>query len=104
MSTKQDHKRWRKQFNESCLIRDGHMCKFCNEIDVLNVHHITNRHDMLNGGYATTNGITVCLDHHKECEDYLNGFSFDQTYCPNNLYEMIGSNYDQAFYDCENLK
>lgn len=104
MSTKQDHKRWRKEFNEGCLERDGHKCRFCDETTDLDVHHITDRHDMPNGGYACSNGITVCGDHHIMCEEYHMTGSCDPKYHPDNLYLIIGSNYEQAFNDCLKLK
>ena len=70
MSTKQDHKRWRKQFNDDCLERDNHKCVFCDETENLDVHHITDRHEMPNGGYVKTNGITLCNIHHLMAEEY----------------------------------
>lgn len=104
MSTKQDHKRWRKQFNEDCLKRDGNKCVFCNETEDLDVHHITDRHDMPNGGYTITNGITVCQEHHLKCEKWDEWIVDLVLYKPDNLYMMIGSSYEQALIDCENLK
>lgn len=104
MSTKQDHKRWRKQFNENCLERDGHKCVFCNIKDDLDVHHITARAEMPNGGYSTTNGITVCKEHHFMCEKYHMGEEVPDGFHPDELYTMIGTYYEQAVIDCENLK
>jgi hypothetical protein len=104
MSTKQDHKRWRKEFNEDCLSRDGHKCVFCNEIENLDVHHITDRHDMPNGGYGCLNGITLCEDHHLLCEEYhISGFC-EEKYHPSSLYIKINTTFDDAFKQCENLK
>ena len=104
MSTKQDHKRWRKSFNESCLERDGHKCVFCGATENLDVHHITNRHEMPNGGYATSNGITVCNDDHLKCEGY-NGYDVtNDGFSPNDLYKKIGSSYSEAYLDSLSLK
>lgn len=104
MSNKQNHKRWRKEFNEKCRKRDGNKCVFCSETENLDVHHITDRHEMPNGGYAMSNGITVCETHHLLCEDFHQYGECEDGYWPDDLYEKIGSNYDQAVNDCEKLK
>lgn len=99
-STKHKHKRWRKQFNDDCLNRDGHKCVFCDETVHLDVHHITDRHEMPNGGYVMSNGITVCQGHHLACEreQLLNPYS--REIC----YERIGSSYEQAYEDSLKLE
>lgn len=106
MSTKQDHKRWRKQFNEDCLERDGHKCVFCDVTEDLDVHHITDRHEMPNGGYVISNGITLCPDHHMMAEEYhmTEGESCQPGMWPADLYKKIGSSYIQAVMDSEKLK
>ncbi len=98
MSTKQNHKRWRKEFNEGCLERDGHKCVFCDVKENLDVHHITNRHLMPNGGYAISNGITVCPGHHLKCENNEKKFQ------PSDLYSKINSTFAEAYNDSLNLK
>ena len=103
MSTKQDHKRWRKEFNEVCFERDNHKCVFCNETEDIDAHHITDRHEMPNGGYVISNGITVCTKHHLKCELYdINGD--EEIYTPNALYIKINSTFDTAYNDSLNLK
>lgn len=97
MSLKQLHKRLRQEFNEICLERDGHMCKFCHETKNLDVHHIIDRHDMPNGGYASANGITVCEYHHLLCEFRTEGYTEDI------LYRMINTTFDIAYEACEKL-
>jgi len=108
MSTKQDHKRWRKEFNEACLKRDKHKCVFCDKGDKpekLDVHHITNRHNMPNGGYAPSNGITLCSSHHLLAEEWLQNREWVlSVYSSKELYEKIGSSYEKALQDSENLK
>jgi len=99
MSKKQDHKRWRKQFNEDCRERDGNKCVFCDETENLDVHHITDRHDMPNGGYVAENGITVCDSHHLSCEKDM----FFK-YSPSELYKKINSSYELAYEKSLNLK
>jgi 5-methylcytosine-specific restriction endonuclease McrA len=105
MSNKQNHKRWRKQFNENCLNRDKHKCVFCNVTENLDVHHITDRHVMPNGGYAMSNGITVCEEHHLKCEEFhMNDGKCDPEYHPMLLYQKIGSSYEKAYHESEGLK
>jgi hypothetical protein len=104
MSQKQNHKRWRKDFNEICLKRDNNRCVFCTEDIDLDVHHITDRHDLPNGGYVLSNGITVCEHHHLMCEEHHATGHAVKGYHPDDLYKKIGSSYEQALKDSENLK
>ena len=104
MSTKQDHKRWRKQFNEDCLKRDNNKCRFCNDTDDLDVHHIIDRHEMPNGGYVMSNGVTVCNVHHNLCEDWHRGGGGIVAFSPIEVFKAIGSSYEQALEDSKNLK
>lgn len=104
MSQKQDHKRWRKLFNEECLKRDNYRCVFCGEEFNLDVHHITDRHEMPNGGYAISNGITVCETHHLMCEEYHKTGHAVVGFHPNDLYAKIGSSKSKAYIDSQNLK
>lgn len=104
MSTKLNHKRWRRKFNEDCLDRDGYKCVFCDETEGLNVHHITDRHEMPNGGYHTTNGITVCEEHHLECEKYHMEEPCEDQYLPDSLYKKLGTTSEEAYQNCLNLK
>jgi hypothetical protein len=63
MGVKQDHKRWRIAFNQQCSTRDGNRCAMCGRANVkISVHHITDRHEMPNGGYSRSNGISLCDD------------------------------------------
>jgi hypothetical protein len=103
MSTKQDHKRWRKLFNEECLLRDNYHCVLCDERQDLDVHHITDRHDMPNGGYVRSNGITVCHKHHVMCEQFHMGNKVEEGFLPEDLYIKISSSYKQAIEDSNNL-
>ncbi len=58
---KQEIKKLRKEFDRDCRQRDGNKCLTCGRSDVkMSVHHITDRHDLPNGGYAMSNGITRC--------------------------------------------
>jgi hypothetical protein len=99
MSNKQLHKQWRKEFNQVCLERDKNKCVFCDETNKLDVHHITDRHEMPNGGYVLSNGITVCELHHWECEEFHMVGTSKPEYHPDALYIKIGSSYDKAYED-----
>jgi hypothetical protein len=91
MSNKQNHKRWCKQFNEDCLKRDKNKCVFCGEDTDLDVHHITDRYDLPNGGYVMSNGITVCEYHHLMCEEHHATGHAIKGFHPTDLYEKIGT-------------
>lgn len=94
----------RYKFLASCLQRDGMKCKTCNKkafsmeevLKIFDVHHITDRHNIINGGYVTENGITLCHDCHIKAEQFHStgvsapGFSIDD------LYKIIDSNLEKA--------
>ena len=101
--SKQQHKILRQKFNETCLKRDKNKCVICGEQLDLEVHHITNRHIMPNGGYTMYNGITLCPKHHWDAKAVLNGSLFDPTFNPDNLYELINSSYQKALIESEKL-
>lgn len=98
MSTK---KIIRHKFRAESLERDGYKCVMCNisndDVD-LEVHHITDRSIMPNGGYVKENGISLCPKCHKDAEDFHKnaGDSWIEGFHPNELYEKIGSNYELA--------
>lgn len=75
--------------------RDGHKCAVCKSSkDILDAHHITNRYDMVGGGYVIENGISLCPTDHLKAENYhkdkLPGYS------PEELYALIGSSKELA--------
>ena len=101
---KQRLKALRKQFNEECLKRDKNKCVFCPKTENLNVHHITDRHEIPNDGYVKENGITVCEQHHWDCEQYHIGKLYSKDFHPNELYLKIGSSKEEAFEKSKQLK
>lgn len=104
MGNKWQHRLWRAAFNMVCLKRDKNKCVFCGKKENLDVHHITDRHDMPNGGYVLSNGITVCEEHHLLCEEYHRNDGICQpAYHPDQLYKMIGSSHEKAVADSEKL-
>lgn len=104
MSDKQLHKAWRKEFNNVCLDRDKHKCVFCDETENLDVHHITDRHDMPNGGYVLSNGITLCTHHHILAEEFHRTGEAVEDYHPDDLYKKINSSFELAYADSYMLK
>lgn len=65
----------RAKFRTGCLARDKNLCRLCTvhstPVDKLEIHHITNRNEMPEGGYIKSNGITSCPSHHLEAENGL---------------------------------
>ena len=95
----------RKEFRDSVFSRDNYKCIFCLKTDSLDVHHITDRHKMPNGGYVKENGITVCEKHHLECEQYhiTNGVSWIEGKHPDDLYKIIDSSKEIAIQKSNEL-
>ncbi len=105
MNLKQKHKEWRKTFSNLVFTRDDSKCRICGEKENLDAHHITDRHEMPNGGYVVENGITLCSKHHLQAEQYHisgNVKGVDGMY-PNDLYRIIGSSYDLAVVKSKQL-
>ena len=95
----------RRKFKEEVFKRDHYTCQVCHntrEPMDLDAHHITDRHEMPNGGYTPLNGITVCkVKCHMMVEQYhlTAGDYWEEGLHPNDLYRMIGSSYEAAFLD-----
>jgi hypothetical protein len=101
MSTK---KEIRSNFRKVCLKRDNYSCVMCHRKanspqeaeDIFDVHHISSRKIMPNGGYCLENGITLCEEDHLKAEQFhatgiaYEGFSIDD------LYKAINSNIELA--------
>jgi predicted restriction endonuclease len=89
---KKEKKEVRRRFREAVFARDGHHCKFCPATEDLDAHHITDRHDMPDGGYTLDNGITVCPEHHLLCEKYhiSGGKEWEPGMHPDDLHKLIG--------------
>ena len=91
----------RKQFKDSVLKRDKYKCVFCEETKELDAHHITDRKEMLNGGYVLSNGITLCENHHWHAEQFhiSGGKTWIDGFHPLNLYMLINSSKEKAIED-----
>jgi len=99
-----DKKQVRNKFRTDVFKRDNYTCKIagCGAKDDLDAHHITDRNDMPNGGYVLSNGITLCRHkHHIMAEKFhmTDGKEWEEGFHPDDLYNLIGSSYDQAVRD-----
>lgn len=90
----------REALRKMVLGRDGHRCRVCGAQNVLlDVHHITNRTEMPNGGYAHKNGITLCNvpgGCHEKAETFHKTGTAEPGYSPDELYALIGSSREKA--------
>jgi 5-methylcytosine-specific restriction endonuclease McrA len=90
----------RRLFRDAVFERDGHACRKCGAKDCeLDAHHITDRHDMPNGGYVVENGISLCETCHALAEVWhASGQShFEVGFHPDDLYVLIGSSWKKAW-------
>ena len=122
--SKADEKKWRAAFRKAVLERDGFKCRVCGEPgtdETLDPHHITDRHDLPNGGYVAENGITLCKKTcgcHEQAEAALKscigcmnenaeaGMCVDCEHgdrAPRQLYALIGSSFDKALKAAKRL-
>lgn len=84
----------RETFRTEVFTRDNYKCKVCNDSHIdIDAHHITDRHQMPNGGYVKENGITLCPRCHIMAEKYhlTKGSRWYDGYTPLELYKLIGS-------------
>ncbi len=92
----------RENFRNEVFKRDKNTCLLCkvkSEKEYLDAHHITDRSEMINGGYVKENGITVCKDIcHMKCEKYhiSGGNEWEEGLHPDDLYKLIKSSKDLA--------
>lgn len=117
--SKSQKKQIRSQFRSSTLKRDGYRCVCCGKhgkcrqtgefegIDVirvdLDVHHITDRNEMPNGGYVKENGISLCDECHILAEIFHQTGTAHPGFAPEDLYELVGSSYEAAVKASERL-
>ena len=95
----------RKDFRAAVFKRDKFTCKVCgtkSKEDELDSHHITDRSEIINGGYVASNGITVCKERcHMKVERFhiTGGTEWEDGVHPDDLYKMIGSDRQKAEND-----
>lgn len=100
----------RKNFRNDVFERDNYTCRICNKkhdsTETLDAHHITDRNEIISGGYVKENGITVCKeDCHFKVEWFhiTEGEEWNEGLHPDDLYRMIGSSYESAVQKSEKL-
>lgn len=92
-----DKKAIRQKFRDAVYKRDNFTCRVCGEKRQekdLDSHHITDRSEIVNGGYVASNGITVCKEEcHMKVEQFhiSGGVTWVDGLHPDDLYRMIGS-------------
>jgi 5-methylcytosine-specific restriction endonuclease McrA len=97
-------KKIRQNFRDSCLKRDKYSCVICGKkansekeaLSIFDVHHITDRNEMPNGGYVLENGITLCHDDHIKAEKYHSTGIAIIGFSPDDLYLKIKSSLSKA--------
>lgn len=100
----------REKFKREVFGRDKNTCKVCNkkqDESYLDAHHITDRNEIVNGGYVKENGITVCKEicHLKVEKFHITGGSqWEDNLHPNDLYRLINSSKELAVIKSEKLK
>ena len=62
----------------------------------LDAHHITDRTEMPNGGYVPENGISLCPACHEKAEHFHSTGDALSGWCPDDLYQVIGSSLEKA--------
>ncbi len=99
----QRKKQIRQRFRNAVFTRDGFTCRGCGFVSnpdraeaELDAHHITDRHEMPNGGYVAENGITLCAACHEKAEAFHRGELIEPGFRPTELYDRIGSNETKA--------
>lgn len=104
-------KKVRDEFRQAVFDRDRYRCRSCgtrasaeNAAALFDAHHITDRHEMPNGGYVLENGITLCKNSsvkepscHEKAEARVPGFT------PDELYQKIGSSREIATQASERI-
>jgi len=96
----------RTLFREGVFERDNRKCKMCGKKEDLDAHHITDRHEISNGGYVLSNGISLCDECHWKAEQYhmTLGKHHVEGFHPDDLYKKINSSYEIACKDSSNSK
>jgi 5-methylcytosine-specific restriction endonuclease McrA len=106
----QRKKQIRQKFRDAVFGRDHFTCRGCGFASTperaeeeLDAHHITDRHEMPNGGYVAENGVTLCETCHAKAEAYHCGGPVPEGFAPANLYALIGSSEEEARAASEKL-
>lgn len=99
-------KQIRANFRDAVFKRDDNKCLKCGASNCkLDAHHITDRHDLPNGGYVPENGISLCEVCHALAEVWHSTGQdhFEIGFHPDDLYALIGSSWEEAWEASERL-
>ena len=82
----------RQNFVVAVFKRDNDSCRMCGA-KAVDAHHVTDRHEIPNGGYVPENGIALCAKCHEKAEVWHASGKTIWTpgYHPDDLYTVIGS-------------
>lgn len=99
----QSKKQVRAAFRSAVFGRDGYRCVMCGMVSTpdraeteLDAHHITDRHEMPNGGYVMENGIALCAVCHIKAEATHRNEPIPTGFSRSELYARIGSSLPKA--------
>jgi len=70
-SSQQRHTIAYSQWRNAVLLRDGHRCVECGSADSLHVHHVEPYAKFPNLRLVVSNGITLCIEHHRTKHDHF---------------------------------
>lgn len=100
----------RKAFRDACYKRDNYCCVMCGfksskekAEQELDAHHITNPKEIINNGYVSLNGISLCPDCHQKAEVFHSTGTPLEGYSVEDLYKKINSSYEKAVESSKKL-
>lgn len=99
----------RQTFRTEVFKRDKYTCRKCGHEfgqfcpHTLDAHHITDRNEIINGGYVKENGISLCSECHEIAELYHQIGITEAGFHPDDLYVIIGSSKELAIKKSEEL-
>lgn len=93
----------RTAFRNVVFKRDENRCVVYKKDVKLGAHHITDRNEIVNGGYVVENGISLCVDCHIMAEKYHVTGIAPEGWHPDDLYCKIGSSKELAIRESEKL-
>ncbi|MEK6235790.1 MAG: hypothetical protein N2C14_13865 [Planctomycetales bacterium] len=101
----------RAAFRAAVFQPDRYRCRVCGlqsspekAAEQLDAHHITDRHEIANGGYVKENGVSLCKAKcHVLAESHHNGETPPNGFSPSELYNRIGSSLARAERASEKL-
>lgn len=101
----------RRNFRNAVFTRDKYTCVTCGkkftpeQVETeLDAHHITDRNQIINGGYVMENGASLCKECHMKAEEFHRTGKSILGFSPEDLYSKIGSSLEMATKAAELLQ